>query len=117
MLLASALPGIDTKPIGEETVHKTLGSGFLAINIDTIINLLIVSVVILVGALILRRQLRRDRPSRFQIIIEMIIDFLNGLVKETLGTKPINIGPLAISLFTFLLLANWFGLIPLLFFK
>jgi F-type H+-transporting ATPase subunit a len=38
-------------------------------------------------------------------------------VKDTLGTKPINIGPLAICLFTFLLLANWFGLLPFLFFK
>jgi F-type H+-transporting ATPase subunit a len=117
MLLASALPGIDTKPIEEETVHKTLGSGFLAINIDTIINLLIVSVIFLIGAWVLHRQLRRDRPSRFQVIVEMIIDFLNGLIRDTLGTKPINIAPLAISLFTFLLLSNWFGLIPFLFFK
>jgi len=113
----SALLGIDTKPIEEETVHKTIGSGILAINIDTIINLFIVCAIFLAIVLVVRRQLQRDRPGRLQVILEMVIDFVNGLIRDTLGTKPINIGPLAISLFTFLLLANWIGLIPFLFFK
>ena len=108
---------IDTAPIQEETVHKTLGSGITAINIDTIINLLIVSAIIILGALWLRTRIRADRPTRAQSILELIIEFVNGLIKDTLGEKPITIAPLAISLFTFLLVANWFGLIPFLFLK
>ena len=103
---------IDTKPIQDETVHKTVGSGILAINVDTIINLLIVSALLVVVALVLRRQLTSGRPRRLQAVFEMIIEFVNGLIKDTLGAKPIRIAPLAISLFVFLLFANWWGLLP-----
>ena len=113
----SVAPAIDTKPIEEETVHKTLGSGFFAINIDTILNLLIVCALLVGLAFLLRRSMRRERPGKLQTVFEMIIDFINGLIKDTLGVKPIRIAPLAISLFVFLLFANWWGLLPFFGFK
>ena len=106
------LVSVDTKPIEEETVHKTIGSGILAINIDTIINLLIVCGLLVVVAVLLRRRLTSGRPGRFQAVFEVIIEFVNGLIKDTLGAKPIRIAPLAISMFVFLLFANWWGLLP-----
>lgn len=111
------LAEINTKPIEEETVHKTVGSGFLAVNVDTILNLVIVCAVLIALAFVLRRSMRRDHPGRLQVVFEMIVDFVNGLIKDTLGVKPINIAPLAISLFVFLLLANWWGLLPFFGFK
>jgi F-type H+-transporting ATPase subunit a len=110
--LAVPLAEGTTDEITREVYHPTWGSGFMAINIDTMRNLLIVSALLIVMAVYLRSRLRPDNPGRLQSILEAIIEFINGLIRETLGTKPINIAPLAISLFTFLLVANWIGLIP-----
>lgn len=102
---------IDTQEITKETTHPTLGSGFSAINVDTLRNLLVVCGLLIIGSLLVRRRLDRDHPTRLQTVLEMIVDFVNGLIRDTLGEKPIRIAPLAIPLFVFLLLANWIGLI------
>jgi F-type H+-transporting ATPase subunit a len=92
--------------------HPTLGSGLLAINLDTLYNTLIVCGILVVLALVLRAKLQKGRPGRFQGAVESIIEFLNGLIKDTLGNKPIHIAPIAISLFMFLLISNFLGLLP-----
>lgn len=109
--MSAARLAIDTQEVTRETTHPTVGSGFLAINVDTLRNLLIVCALLVIGAALARRQLNPDRPTRFQTILEVIVDFVNGLIKDTLGNKPIAIAPLAIPLFVFLLLANWIGLV------
>lgn len=93
--------------------HPTLGSGFLAINLDTLYNTLITCGILLVLAFLLRRSLRQGAPGRMQNAIESIIEFLQGLIKDTLGNKPIAIAPIAISLFMFILIANFLGLLPI----
>ncbi len=95
-----------------DVTHPTVGSGFLAINYDTIINTLVVCAILVALALVLRRNLRQDRPTRLQNAVEAIIEFLQGLIKDTLGTRPINIAPIAISMFMFLLISNLLGLLP-----
>jgi F-type H+-transporting ATPase subunit a len=94
--------------------HPTVGSGLLAINIDTIYNTLIVCGILVVVALLLRANLKTGRPGRFQGAVEAIIEFLQGLIKEMLGSKPIPIGAIAINLFMFLLVSNLLGLLPIL---
>lgn len=93
--------------------HPTLGSGFMAINLDTIYNTLIVCGILLVLTFLLRRGLRQGAPGRMQNALEAIIEFLQGLIKDTLGNKPIAIAPIAISLFMFILIANFLGLLPI----
>ncbi len=93
--------------------HPTVGTWPLQINVDTIYNTLIVCGILLVIALLLRRNLREGTPGRFQNAVEAIIEFLQSLIKDTLGTKPIAIAPIAISLFMFILIANFLGLLPI----
>lgn len=93
--------------------HPTWGKGFLAVNYDTLFNTLIVCGVLVVLGLVLRANIRQGRPGKLQGAVEAIIEFLNGLIKDTLGTKPIPIAPIAISLFMFLLISNLLGLLPI----
>ena len=93
--------------------HPTLGSGLLAINLDTIYNTLIVCGILVALAFLLRRSLRDGAPARLQNAIESIIEFLQSLIKDTLGDKPIAIAPIAISLFMFILISNFLGLLPI----
>lgn len=92
--------------------HPTIGTWPLQINVDTIYNTLIVCGILVVIAFLLRRNLREGAPGRFQNAVESIIEFLQGLIKDTLGSKPIEIGPIAISLFMFILISNLLGLLP-----
>lgn len=93
--------------------HPTVGHGFLAVNYDTIFNTLVACGILFVLALLLRSRLKEGRPGRLQNAIEAIIEFLQGLIKDTLGAKPIPIAPIAISLFMFLLISNLLGLLPI----
>lgn len=96
-----------------DVTHPTAGQGFLAINYDTIFNTLVACGILVVLALLLRRSLKDGAPGRLQNAIESIIEFLQGLIKDTLGTKPVPIAPIAISLFMFLLVSNLLGLVPI----
>lgn len=95
-----------------DVTHPTWGKGFLAVNYDTIFNTLVVCGILLLLGFLLRRNLREGPPGRLQNALESIIEFLQGLIKDTLGTKPIPIAPIAISLFMFLLVSNLLGLLP-----
>jgi F-type H+-transporting ATPase subunit a len=112
MLLADAGT---TNSLEEQLHHPTWPSsgGFLAVNVDTLRNTLILVALFLVVAVIFRMRYDARRPNKLQVFLEGLVDFVsNYLVKGTLGDKPITIAPMAITLFFFLLFANWLGLIP-----
>jgi F-type H+-transporting ATPase subunit a len=92
--------------------HPTVNIGGLDFNTDTIRNTLIVCALLLILAAVLRSQLKVGVPSQLQNATEAIIEYINNLTEETLSGRNIVLGPLAITLFTFLLIANWLGLVP-----
>jgi F-type H+-transporting ATPase subunit a len=95
-----------------DVTHPTVSIGGIDFNADTIRNTLIVCAILLVGALIMRSQLRVGKPTQLQNIVEMIVEYIGGLTAESLQGRNLNLGPLAITLFVFLLVSNWLGLIP-----
>jgi F-type H+-transporting ATPase subunit a len=92
--------------------HPVVNIAGIDFNSDTIRNTLIVCALLIVGALILRSQLRIGRPTQLQNIVEFIVDYIGGLTAETLQGRNLNLGVLSITLFMFLLVANLIGLIP-----
>ena len=92
--------------------HPVVNIAGLDFNTDTIRNTLIVVALLAIMALILRSQLRVGKPTQLQNIIEFVVEYIGGLTAETLQGRNLNLGPLAITLFTFLLVSNWLGLIP-----
>jgi len=51
-------------------------------------------------------------PSRFQAIVEEIIDFFLNLCESVAGENGRKLFPLIFTFFIFILLNNWFGLLP-----
>lgn len=93
----------------------SVGSGFLGseVNVDTVVLTVIVMAFILLLALFARSRLTLDRPRGLQNVLEMTFDFVNGFVVDTLGSARARaIGPLAVALFLFILVANWIDLLP-----
>ena len=95
-----------------EVTHPTVSIGGIEFNVDTIRNTVIVCVALIVFAAILRRQLQPGIPSPLQNATEALVEYIGNLTEETLEGRGIALAPLAITLFTFLLIVNWLGLIP-----
>lgn len=54
-------------------------------------------------------------PGRFQSFVELLADFMYGLVKQMAGTSRrvrMQLFPLVASIFFFLIVANWLELVP-----
>jgi F-type H+-transporting ATPase subunit a len=51
-------------------------------------------------------------PSRLQVAVEFPIEWIANIVEGTGGTRWRSFAPLVISIFIFVLIANWLGLLP-----
>ncbi len=99
--------------IGEHVQREWLGMTF---NIDTIFSTLVAGAIVLILGLILRARLAKPDtdhvPSRLQMIWEGVVGEVNRQVEDNLGRVHPYVAPLAVSLFFFILIANWLELIP-----
>lgn len=58
------------------------------------------------------RSLPLNPSNRFHIIVEMLIEFFDDLCQKVAGKHGREFFPLVTSLFVFILVSNWLGLIP-----
>lgn len=96
----------------EPLVHPIVGHGMAAINVDTVRNSLVVAAILIVIGVIVRSQSRPGTPGPLQNLLEYFVDAMRGLVRQTLGDRPIRVLPIVITMFAFIFLCNLIGLIP-----
>jgi F-type H+-transporting ATPase subunit a len=89
-----------------------LGGGFSFTN-SALFMVLIVGVIGLY--LILSTQKRALVPNRVQLVSEMLYEFVADMVTSTAGKAGMKFFPFVFSLFMFVLIANLFGMVPVLF--
>ena len=79
-----------------------------------IITMLAISLVIILLALLYSRKVRVYNISKSQAVIEMALNTLYGLVEDTMGSKEKanRYVPTLATIFLFILLCNYSGLIP-----
>jgi F-type H+-transporting ATPase subunit a len=99
--------------IGE---HKTVELWGMTFNVDTIASTLVAGAAVLALGFWARRALSRDSqdhvPSKIQMIWESVVNEVNKQVEDNLGRVHPYAAPLAISIFFFVLFANWLELLP-----
>src|SRR6478752_10032298 len=99
--------------IGHHVTREFLGMTF---NIDTIISTLVAGgLVLLLGFLTVRAMNKKTDdhvPTKAQILWESVVGEVNKQVEDNLGRVHPYVAPLAISLFFFILFANWLELVP-----
>jgi F-type H+-transporting ATPase subunit a len=95
--------------IGE---HRTVEVFGLTINVDTVFSTVIAGLIVIGLGFWMRRKVTSGVPSKIQVIWEAIVDSVTRQVEESLGRVNPFVIPLAIALFTFILIANWLELIP-----
>jgi F-type H+-transporting ATPase subunit a len=96
--------------------HVTSGSGFATFNLDTIWTTGVAALAVLLLGFLARRALTRHPddhvPTKLQLFWETIVKQVNDQVQDNLGKVHPYVTPLAISLFFFILFANWLELLP-----
>ncbi len=99
--------------IGE---HTTRSLGGLTFNLDTIISTLVAAAAVLLLGFLARRALTKDPddhvPTKLQLLWETVVNQVNTQVEDNLGKVHPFVAPLAISLFFFILFANWLEILP-----
>jgi len=87
------------------------GSLTLRITNSFLTMLLVMLFLIILGSIVARRA--QLVPGRLQSVVEMVVEFLLGLVEGTAGKKlGRRIFPLIGGLFIFIIVANYTGLLP-----
>ena len=84
----------------------------MAINVDSMfwsVLLGLVFVVLFHGA---ARKTSAEKPSRFQAFVEIVVDFVDGSVKDTFHGKSRLIAPLGLTVFVWVFLMNLMDLVP-----
>lgn len=79
---------------------------------NTVFTAWIVMAILIVIALLVRRNVR-EVPTGLQNFVEMVLEFLLDMVNSAAGEKRgRKLFPLIATIFLFLLLSNWSGLLP-----
>jgi F-type H+-transporting ATPase subunit a len=111
----SASGGGSTEYIQHHLHHLQwqVGEGkFMTINLDSVVITLILSALFLVLFLTTARRASAGVPGKFQAGVEMVVGFVDGLVRETFHGRSKLIAPLALTIFCLVFLMNFMDMIP-----
>lgn len=86
--------------------------GFTAIHLDSMLWSVSLGVIFCLVFWLAARRANAGLPGKFQSLIEMVIEFVDGSVREIFHGKSRLIAPLALTIFVWILLMNTMDLIP-----
>ena len=114
MAAAETESGGMTEYIQHHLKHLTLneGQGFWQIHIDTLAFTLLAIIVFLILLFSVARRATPGVPGKLQACVEMVVEFVDGLVKETFHGSSRLIAPLAITIFCLVFLENFLDMLP-----
>lgn len=87
-------------------------SGFMVLNLDTLSVSIVIGILFLSLFYFIARRVKAGVPGKLQNFLEISIDAIDGLVKEAFHGSHKFIGPLALTIFTWVFLMNFMDLIP-----
>ena len=99
---------------GGESADGELKIPFISMRYVFFYRVLITWVIIGLILVLARKATKRfsEIPTRTQSIWEMVLGYFDSLTKDTLGNKGRKYFPLIMSLFIFIVISNWLGVLP-----
>lgn len=91
--------------VGEHVQRKILG---LTVNVDTLWATGAAVVIVISVGLVMRARATSGVPGKLQLMWEMGVSAVRKQVEGSIGERGMAVVPLAVSLFVFILIANWF---------
>lgn len=105
-------PADPTEYIQHHLNNWQTGDGFWAFHLDTFWVALILGFVFLFIFGLAARRMTSGVPSRFQCAIEMLVEMVDKQVKDTFHGKSRLIGPMALTVFVWILMMNAMDFLP-----
>src|ERR1700722_19690997 len=99
-------------PVGDHVTRKIFGLNF---NLDTIWTTVIAAAIVLGLGFYLRSRATAGVPGKLQLVWELVIGAVSDQVENALGPRYRRVVPLAVTLFMFILVADWLEVFPGLF--
>jgi F-type H+-transporting ATPase subunit a len=101
-------------PLHPFDLHSYLPLSLFGLDISLNKAVIMMWIVIALAAwfLIAAGRQRRLIPGRLQSAAEMLVEFIQGMILDTIGPRGMRFFPFSASLFIFSLFANLLGLIP-----
>src|ERR1700689_1827803 len=93
------------------TVNTTHGS-FWALHLDSVAFTLVLSFVLIVVLSFAARRATAGVPGKFQAAVELLVEFVDGMVKDTFHGSNKFIAPLAITIFCIVFMENFMDILP-----
>lgn len=110
-----AAPGEEltaTSYIQHHLTNLVVGEGFWALHIDSLLFSVGLGSLFLWLFYSAGKKATTGVPSKFQCFVEMIVEFIDGIVRDSFhGRNPV-IAPLALTIFVWVFLMNLMDLIP-----
>src|ERR1700689_5311524 len=111
MMVEEAAGGGVTEYIQHHLTHLTVDlkpqGGFWALHLDSVVFNLAIALIFLVVAYIAAHRATSGVPGKFQAFAEIMLDWVNGLVKDAFHGESKFIGPLALTIFCLVILDNF----------
>jgi F-type H+-transporting ATPase subunit a len=115
MMVEEEASGGVTGYIKHHLTHLTVEVGpgaFWSIHLDSVIFTLIISFVFILVLALAARRATSGVPGKLQTAVEMLLEFVDGMVKETYHGSNKFIAPLAITIFCIVFLENFMDILP-----
>jgi F-type H+-transporting ATPase subunit a len=106
------LQNLQVCKVDDEWVWNHCAGNPMAINVDSMFWSVLLGVVFIWMFRSVARKTSSGKPGKFQAFIEIIVDFIDGSVKDTFHGKSNLIAPLALTIFVWVFLMNLMDLIP-----
>ncbi len=89
------------------------GEGFWSLNIDSMAISVLLGAFMIWGFSRVAKKATSGVPGKMQCFVEMLVEFVDGTVKDVFSGKSALIAPLAITIFGWVFLMNLMDLIPI----
>lgn len=88
------------------------GQGFWSFNLDSLFFTLITGVIFLTIFYEVSKKMTTGVPGKLQCLIEMVVEWIDGVVKENFHGNRALVAPLALTIFVWVFLMNLIDLVP-----
>ncbi|MGM8211410.1 F0F1 ATP synthase subunit A [Virgibacillus sp. W0430] len=96
---------------GAPIVENVFGISWLDFNLSNVLMIAVTSLIVFVLCVLGARKIEM-KPSGAQNVMEWILDFIKGMINDTMDWKTGKVFlPLALTLFTYILVGNMLGVI------
>jgi len=111
----TATGGSQTEYIQHHLQHLQLKVGdgaFMTLNVDTLFFTLVLSLLFAGFFIRSARKATAGVPGKVQTAVEMVVTFVDGLVRETFHGRSKLIAPLSLTIFCLVFLMNFMDMVP-----